>query len=526
MIPVRRTTPYFLLLLFILHPWADPVVQGMDRSFDPFHSPASSDSDGDGIGHRLGIYLTGEMDDLIHRGELVRMAELGFTILELDEPRLSELLGRNPDFQEWNPHHLFLRQSRAFTTWPDLALHDSLYLRQDQELILNYYLQPDLRIAAVGLFAWPDDRSPETVRLMNRHAESLRSLFTQELPLYYHSAWEEAPPLPSAFSFRSVRNPGTDQPSGGFPPVVHFDPGERDTRSLNGLKQILEHSLGARQSIILLPWPWLRKQLEQFPPLNETLKTYTQKGEVIFPLPYQQEETPTIGWIPLLFLLLLGSYLLHYRYNPSYGNSLFRYFLIHRYFVENTVEYRFRSFLTGGVLFIQHLLLTGILFHIFSTAGLSSLGRQALKAHFPVLSPFFNSPEGFFLLGFLVALLLQSLSVIWIHFFNRQTRLSQTLALYCWPLHLNLLNVLAVVVLYQSGRSSAGVVLFTLLFLGIWFFAFTIASIDLSRLLKRYKTLYLLGTAGAHTLLMMLLLLLLFLYAPVTQPLRLALSLP
>ncbi|MEX2574683.1 MAG: hypothetical protein WD317_10310, partial [Balneolaceae bacterium] len=339
------------------------------------------------------------------------------------------------------------------------------------------------------------------------------------------SAYPDPGLYPSSFSFRSVRLAALTAPT--LPSqVIHFTAYDSDAESLEDLENLLRISLEAEQSIILLPYGWMVEQMDRFELFQEVIKQYTGSGRVLFPQPAPPEEKLSANWTVLVLLLLLGTCLGHHQVSSFYRSSLFRYFTGHRFFTENLIEYRTRSFLSGAVLFFQHLVIAGLALYIFAESSISPLGTESLYANFPVIGVFGKGNTAFFFLGITIAFILQSASVLWIQVLNSKTRLGQTMTLYGWPLQLNLLVIIFMVAGYQAGPSADIAGLHIVLFLIVWFLGFNAAALDIARYVKKYRVLYIIATVGVPVLFAVLLVAAALFYPPLSEPLAMALDLP
>lgn len=472
------------------------------------------------IGHVLGIFMTEAESSSATVTELEAFEEAGLVIFEVEGYAPESVL----DFVRDSDHTLFARQNREFVTFYHLQTKDSVYYQEDLSLIKYYRGELGDRAAAFGLFTYPDERVPAIIQLLNLYSD--RFDFSEDNPyLYYLSAYTDLTGYPASFSFRSTRL--TDPPENSLPSqVVHFMPDAADVQSLSDLREILEISLERSQSITLLPYSWFIRQAEQFDLFEQMIQSYTGSGNILAPLPRQPDERPSTNWPVILLILLLGSYLIHYRMSIYYRHSLLRYFINHNFFVASAIEYRLRSLAPGAVLFFQHVVICGLFTYLFAISVFTPLGLEAIYHSFPILNLFGNGAPGFFFSGMAAAFTLQSVSVLWIQITNKRTRLNQSLTFYVWPLHLNFIVVLLMTALHQAGSAEIWILIFSLLFVSILFFSFNIAALDIARFLTKFRVLYVISTVGLHLLLIVLLITAFLFYPPLSEPVGLALSLP
>lgn len=481
----------------------------------------ASDLQESGIGHHLGVYMTQDEQESISSSALELLGSLGFTIIEL-EGRAPQSLLNSIDETEF---YIFVSQPRKFVTSYQLQQNESLYFRNDLSLIDFYENQIGDRISAYSLFIYPDDRKSHTSLSLDRYMSRFTDLQEDGKQFYYRSAYPGLDNYPAGFSFRSTRfiveNHET-LPSH----VLHFTTSDKTLYGLKELKKVLELSLNTEQSVILISYSWLIETLERFELLGEALIAYTRNQTILFPEPVIAESPLSPNWAVILLILLIGSYLVHYHNNPVYQRSVLRYFTMHKFFVEDILENRLRTSTSALILFSQHIILTALLFYILAETLISNLGLASIYHHFPFLELLGKGSTGLFFTGICISLLLQTISVFWIHQLNRKTKLSQTVTLYCWPLQLNLPVVLILTAVYQANGADGWIILMTVLFVINWFFGFNIASLDIAKTLTRYRITYIIFTVGLHVLILIMLAAVVLIYDPVSGPLHMAFNLP
>lgn len=471
--------------------------------------------------YHLGVYMTPDELGAVTSAQLEQLERLGFSLIELEGRPPQSLLNSLKEFD----FYIFASQSRRFVTSFHLQQNESRYFQDDLSLIRYYRDELGGNFAGIGLFIYPDDRSSLTVSLMDRYAGRFSDVMEDGLLTYYRSAYSGLESYPTAFSFLSSRL--TDGQSEAFrSPAIHFIPADTSLESLKDLKDILELSLKNDQSAVLIPHSWLIDKLGQFELFEDALKAYTQNQALLFPEPGKSETPLSPNWSVVLLILLLGSYLIHYRNNQVYQRSLFRYFGMHKFFLDDILEYRLRTAAPATVLFFQHILITGLLFYLFAATLISPLGLESLYYHFPFLQAFGSGASGFFFAGITIALLLQTVSILWISLLNRKSRFSQAATLYCWPLQLNLPVVITMTAVYQASGADFWLIAMAALFVIIWFLSFNIAALNIASYLSRFRIVYVIFTVGIHLVILMLLASIALYYPPVSEPLRMAFSLP
>jgi hypothetical protein len=471
--------------------------------------------------HFLGIYLSDADYSTLTSNHLQLLDQMGISILEFEghAPQRVINLIDELDFQ------LFITQPRRFVTSPILQENDSLYFQEDLSLIRDYRNSIVNKVAAFGLFIYPDETSAINLNLLNQYVSRFADSDENELLLYYRTAFPELQNYPGSFSFRSTHIAAANAVQ--IPTqVIHFIPSDNSTESLNELKYVLDLSLERDQSIVLLPYSWLFYQLEQFDLLSHALTTFSQDQTLLFPEPEPETPAPSPNWIVIFFIVLLGTYIAHYHSSPLYQRSLLRYFTMHKFFIDDVMEYRIRTSISASILFAQHILVTGLFCFILANTFLSSLGMEALYHFFPFLNLFGSGSLGVALFCTFAAALVQLVSVSWIHFINDKSRFVQAVTLYSWPLQINFPVLLIMTAVYQAGASDNWIVLFSILFIAICIFSFITASLDIASYLIKFRIVYILFTVGLYVAIVIMFITMILLYPPLSAPIRFVFALP
>ncbi|MEX2457092.1 MAG: hypothetical protein WD381_07240, partial [Balneolaceae bacterium] len=304
-------------------------------------------------------------------------------------------------------------------------------------------------------------------------------------------------------------------------------PGDDERQTLLTLEKQLNESLRFDDSLIILPAEWLLNKLEENPDFQFIIQKYLNGEQVTIPLPNQSADNPGVNWSVLLLFLIWISFVLHYKYQPVYSQSAARYFTNHTFFVTDIMENRLRNPLPGIYLLLQHALITGLFFYVSAQVLFSENGLQILAHHFPSIIWLESVLGSFFLIGIILALILQSVSILWIYLLNNKLRyFSQVINLYSWPLHINLFSVTLLVMFNQVGFGEKWIMALGIIFGLVWFFSFNIAAIDGAKFLDKYRILYLLATVGLHVLIVVIIIWFVLFSASITDPFRFAISAP
>ncbi|CAN5303015.1 hypothetical protein BH23BAC3_BH23BAC3_09190 [soil metagenome] len=445
--------------------------------------------------------------------------ELNITLFELSDPVQLRNFPRNR-------YNYFVQPGPQYAVPGLLSQNISKIAEEIAEQYQRFEDEAPGRIVAASILRYPFERYPGFTRTAQSLADSLSLAIS--IPIYYKSAGFPSDSRSGGFNFISERvHPGQDQTADGS--VIHFVPSHNQHESYFYLNQTMNRLQQFNESILILPAPWFFSQLETRSELRYLFRDYTEGRSIELPLPAQTQQKPSVNWSIILLLLLWGSFAIHFRYQPMYGQSIIRYFTNHSFFVTDVYEHRLRNVLPGFYLLIQHSLITGLFALASAEIILSDQGFAVLDHHFPAVMMFGENAFSLFIAGLLLAIVLQGISVLWIYFANTElTAFSQVLNLYSWPLHLNLLLVTLLIIFIQVGFNEYLILILGVIFILIWFFSFNIAVIDSSKFLETTlsKVLFLSLTAAIH-LLLILGILFYMIYTPsILEPILFALEIP
>lgn len=476
-------------------------------------APAASDQNN----NRIGVSIDVHQSDTITAEQLRLFSEIGVQIIETDLPAAI------PESAYQN-FYFFLNAGPKYAT-PNLLLQNiSQYKRSILDRVEDVPREISNRIVAVSALQYPYEKNSRFSANASVLADSLRQQIDQAL--YFQSIESSSDQIPNGFQFSSNR-----METGFSGPIssqyIHFFPSGSDRESLITLEHILNLTHDGRESVVILPATWLAEMLEKNPDLQYVFDRYHAGQIVEIPLPKEDATLPGMNWTVVLLLLIWASFVLHFKYQPIYAQSLTRYFTNHSFFVIDIMENRLRNLLPGIYLLLQHAFLTGLFLVVSVDLLVSRAGLNILEFYFPALFLFENTLMSLFTIGLFMAALLQSISIIWIYLPNREmNHFSQILNLYSWPLHINLFVVTALVIFNRVGFADTWVMALGILFIVVWFLSFNIAAIDGAKFLQQFRFLYLLITVGLHVLLVFGVIWYL-LYSPaIIEPIQFAITAP
>lgn len=467
-------------------------------------------------GNRIALSFTGQTRSVPSQEQLNEVSRMGIDLIHFSRAEYFGPLSLE-DF-----HLLYqvpLQYTAAYQFLDDSDTITQFTRRQIESIRQKY---PD-NIAAIGLFQFPNELNPQFAI----HASQLTEMIQRNVntPLFYHSVFPYTSRTPVGIDF--VVNTITEIGATSLPNAIYFMPSESVSQSFRNLEQLFIHTLSYDNSLILIPADWFFTHLAEAEEFNLIISEYLEGNQIPFPIPRERESAPAVNWNVIFLFLILGSFLLHIRYQPIYLQALPRYFLNHSFFVIDIMEHRIRNVFPGIIILLQHACITGLMLYLSADSLFNNHGLDSLAFHFPILFWTGNHFISLFIVGFILAVVLQMISVLWLHILNGRLKyFSQTLNLYSWPLHINFF--VATILIVFHGQDPADGWIFTLLtlYVIVWFMSFNLAAFDGARFLERLKLLYILLTVGLHILLFSFLIWLVLNTPAIFEPFQMALSFP
>lgn len=248
---------------------------------------------------------------------------------------------------------------------------------------------------------------------------------------------------------------------------------------------------------------WLFQAIEDYPALRESMVTYSETGEWLFPNPEADQRSGiSFHWIIVVLLVLWGLLAIQFRYLPYVRPMILRYFFAHRFYVDDIIQYRERNAVAGISLIFSHALFGGIVFYILGNVLFSTNGLESLFHHLPFLSLFGESYMSLFFTGSLIVFGLEILALLWLHLPAKNLQhISQTINLYSGIFFLDYLLVTVMVTLFVQEASFANSLLtLSIIYTVIWYASFTLTAINASQTMGGRRVIYLVLTVGLHTL--------------------------
>jgi len=466
------------------------------------------------FGNRIAISFDSVSDQYDKQELLANASEMGIDIIHFtNSDQLTGIL--IDDF------YLIYQHPANYTAAHELRQQSGEIISDIRNSLRSLMDQYPNKILSTGLFRYPNETNPQFPVIANQIAENIREY--SGLPLYYQSAVSGRTDLIENFDFAiQTFTPGDTNPTAS---ALFFEPGKNLPESKQALEKLFKQTLELNESLLIIPADWFRTQIVDDNDYTIIFSEYLGGNLLPFPIPQSPEATPSINWNVVFLFLILGSILIHMRFQPVYTQALPRYFFNHSFFLTDVIEHRIRNIFPGLIILLQHSVITGIILYLTADALFNERGLNALAHHFPAVfwtsSPFLS----LFMSGFLASLFMQMISVLWLHLPNKKLQFfNQTLNLYAWPLHINFLVATILIVFHNQSPSQTLIFLLLSTYLIVWFMSFNLAAFDAAKFLERYSLLYILFTIGLHTLLFIFLIWFAA-YSPViSEPLQMALS--
>ena len=479
---------------------------------------AFQDSESSEPGRQIVLSFTSSQGFIPSEQQLETAREIGIQLLEITDPAQ---IGH----QSIDGFFILAGSAIKFPTVHNLRNKSEEFIRQAEEQFQITSSRYPGQIAAFSLFHYPADHRNSFTEAASAIADSI-SLFINP-PLYYQSAWPYPGPLANSIDFISARILPSEYSEPPESPALYFEPNENVHQSLVVLEQIFNQPLNETDRVVIIPADWFFERLERQPDLVIIFENYLAGEEVTFPLPEDRETLPPMNWAVLVLLMIWGSFVLHYKFQPMFFGMVIRYFFHHKFFVADIIENRIRNISSGITLLIQHVFITGLFFYSFAEILISKTGIAVLTHHYPGIIIENFEAASFFVIGILIALFSHAVSIFWIYLFTKSVRhIGQVINLYSWPMILNLFIVTLMVFLASLNAAIGWALITAVLFLFVWFFSFNIAAINAAKYLEKYRVLTILLTVGLHVVLLTSVVILALFSPEIFEPMELAIILP
>ena len=492
-----------------------PLIYALFLSWLPL-SPQSVDGESSTespIGNRIALSFDTVNDQINQQQLLVEASKIGIDLIHFTHP--DQLKSTNVD-----DFFLIYQYPESYSTISSLRNRSgeiTADIRNSLQIVMDQYPE---RIISTGLFRYPNERHPQFNAYAAQIANSIREF--SGLPIFYQSALSTDSFNADGFDFTvPTVIPGDNNFTEN---ALFFDPDNNIQRSKKTLENLFKHTLEFEESLLIIPADWFRNHVVANDDYKTIFSEYLEGNLLPFPIPQTPESPPSIHWNVVFLFLIMGSILLHMRFQPVYIQTLPRYFFNHSFFLVDVIEHRIRNVFPGVLILLQHSAVTGVIMYLTADSLFSERSLSALAHHFPAVFWTTNPYVSIFLAGFFISLIMQVISVFWLHLPNKRLQFfSQTLNLYAWPLHMNFLVATVLIVIHNQSPGQTLIYFLLASYLIVWFMSFNLAAYDAAKFLEKYSLIYILFTIGLHTLLFVLLIWFAVYTPAISEPIQMAL---
>ncbi|HBQ61170.1 MAG TPA: hypothetical protein DD671_16505, partial [Balneolaceae bacterium] len=375
-----------------------------------------------------------------------------------------------------------------------------------QELTQRYASYPD--IGGIGLYSNSMGYNGNFISAFNPILNHLSE--GTETTFYYMNSREW-------FTFR--------QPAEPF--AIYFDDTDHPINSIQRFDSFFQRTVKNNPSLIVfLDMEWFSTTLRAYPQFSHSLAEFNTTGDWLLPLPETEQSSGSANFLVVLLVILWSGLAIQMRYFPYIRPMIIRYFLAHRFFVDDIIHYRERM-ATGSILMlIAHAIFGGMTAYITAKLLINEVGLQAFFHHFPYLAIAGSNYISLSLAATIIILLTQLIALLWLHLPAKNlSHFSQTLNLYAGSTYLDFVLVTIIVTLYLTNIWPLLTISLSVVFVLIWFASFNISAFDASKAMGAVTFMYLLITIGLHSLVFIGLLIFLFSNDYVVQVISLATAL-
>jgi len=407
--------------------------------------------------------------------------QIGIKFIELKHPISSSVL----DSISRYPIQVLIRFDTKYLTTYTVNKNRDEIIQQYSSLILEYAEYES--VIAYGLYSYSQSFDAGFIKSFETITDELQQISNRE---FYEIT--SGPFNALDFSIYEIKSGSLPIDISAF--LLAKDNSPNDAFLLNELFQ-------KNPELLFLDSNWLLKAIQIHPYLTTALQNFKNGEEFILPLQKKEFQPTKFNWPVLVFVIIWITMGIHVTVSQTYKPLIFRYFTGHRFFVDDVMRYRERSYVNGVFLFFQHAFFTGLVVYIFSALLISNAGLDVLYSSIPQFAIFGKNYFSLFILGTLFTVFIQLIALVWLYFPSiSMTHFSQTLVLYTWVFHLDFLIVSAMLTLLLFGGSGNLILFLALLFVINWLVAFFLATLDSSKYLIQKRASYIFYTFGLYTI--------------------------
>jgi len=450
----------------------------------------------------LGIVWDAPSDTATANVQLNLFSELGVTHLEIAHPVSESMLS-----------------AVAKTDLTILVRSDNYYLtlsqlqRNREQLTENYIsfaaqYRSFLNVGGLGLLSHSQTHHTGFSKVFKPVLDTLSAYSNKSFYYYQQKGW---------YSFN---NP--DQPFG----VLYDDATYQESDLSDFHSTIQTFTAGDSNQLLFINSEWLLEATDQYPELSNSLMEYRDNQIWELPLPSTEDQSSPSNWMVFILLILWTALAIQMKYLPYVRPMILRYFLAHRFFVDDILHYRERYLSSGILMMVKHALFGGLTAYIVARILFSEFGVDALFHHLPWFAVTGSNYFSFFFFGLILVLITQVIALLWLHLPAKNLEhFSQTINLYSGIFYLDYLIVTLMITLFAAGIGTFLNLILASIYAIVWFGAFNLAAFDASKNMGGNRTIYLLLTIGLHTILSLAILFFVLLNTEIIEILDLSVSL-
>lgn len=450
----------------------------------------------------LGIVWDVPADTADANSQLQQFSELGITHLEVAHPVPSLIM----ELLEGKELTVLVRNREQYLTISEIENQSDRLEENYLELAEQY--RPYLNVAGLGLLSHSHVDHPRFSRLIEPVINSVSAVSNKSLYFFHKEEW---------FSFSNPQQPfGVLYPDRSYQPsdLFEFDSALRSFMAPNS------------DQLLFIRSSWFLDAVEQYPELSNSLIEYQEKNIWELPFPNATDQGAPSNWMVLILLILWAALAVQIKYLPYVRPLIMRFYLAHRFYVDDILHYRERYLAPGILMMVKHAIFGGLVFYITAQILLSDHGIEAFFHHLPFFAVTGSNYFSFFFFGLVLILLTQLLALLWLHLPAKTLEhFSQTINLYAGFFYIDFLIITLMVTLFTAGIGTTMTLILAAIYVLIWFLAFSLAAFDASGSMGSGRILYLFLTIGLHTVLSFAALLLILLNTDFIEILDLAISL-
>ncbi len=450
---------------------------------------------------RLGVVWDAPDDVAEAQQQLDSFSNLGISYLELQEPVSEPVLLLLHEA----PFKIFIRSDESFLTLSDFSEQRHELIETFRDLAVHY--RSSLNVVALGLLTNSQTAHPDFTSAFSPILNSLKQVSNKSFYFFRDNGW---------YYF--------NEPEQVF--GIYFNHRKFTSYDLILFDKELKTTLSQKEhQVLFISSTWFLEAINSYPELTKSLQNLKNNEPWILPLPNASPSTFSPHWIVLILLLLWSALAIEIKYLPFVRPMMLRYFLAHRFYVDDILHYRERSAIGGILLMVMHAIFSGLVAYVCSHLLFSEVGMQAFFHHFPYLAITGTNYVSFLFIGIVLVLFAQFITIFWLYLPAKNLgHISQAINLYAGAFYADFLLLTVIITLFMAGSGSLIALILSGIFVLNWYAAFHIAAIDASQSLGSAKVIYLILTIGVHTIITVGLLIALLNTPEILQAIDLALS--